>query len=66
MYVKPLNGRKVPDPAHGDLLPVEGRTWPNDQYCQRRIMDGDVEETADPNAEPAKAEAKPVSESKTK
>ncbi|MDX8956921.1 DUF2635 domain-containing protein, partial [Salmonella enterica] len=25
MFVKPVKGRSVPDPARGDLLPVEGR-----------------------------------------
>ncbi|HCR5541936.1 TPA: DUF2635 domain-containing protein, partial [Shigella flexneri] len=25
MFVKPLKGRSVPDPARGDLLPSEGR-----------------------------------------
>ncbi|EJO9958049.1 DUF2635 domain-containing protein, partial [Salmonella enterica] len=25
MFVKPVKGRSVPDPAHGDLLPEEGR-----------------------------------------
>ncbi|TCC58950.1 DUF2635 domain-containing protein, partial [Citrobacter braakii] len=25
MFVKPLKGRSVHDPARGDLLPVEGR-----------------------------------------
>ncbi|HCS2918230.1 TPA: DUF2635 domain-containing protein, partial [Shigella flexneri] len=24
MFVKPLKGRSVPDPARGDLLPSEG------------------------------------------
>ncbi|EEK3938953.1 DUF2635 domain-containing protein, partial [Salmonella enterica] len=24
MFVKPVKGRSVPDPAHGDLLPEEG------------------------------------------
>ncbi|WP_235243421.1 DUF2635 domain-containing protein, partial [Escherichia coli] len=25
MFVKPLKGRSVPDPARGDLLPSDGR-----------------------------------------
>ncbi|EIX4153900.1 TPA: DUF2635 domain-containing protein, partial [Escherichia coli] len=25
MFVKPVKGRSVPDPARGDLLPTEGR-----------------------------------------
>ncbi|EIX4153892.1 DUF2635 domain-containing protein, partial [Salmonella enterica subsp. enterica serovar Derby] len=25
MFVKPVKGRSVPDPARGDLLPAEGR-----------------------------------------
>ena len=58
MYVKPLNGRQVPDPAHGDILPVEGRYVVDDQYWQRRILDGDIE-VAD-----APVEAKPAAETK--
>jgi hypothetical protein len=49
MYVKPLSGRQVPDPQHGDILPPEGRNVTDDQYWQRRILDGDVAEAEDPN-----------------
>lgn len=58
MYVKPLENRQVPDPAHGDVLPVEGRNVVDDQYWQRRILDGDIEVTADPNAEKPAVETK--------
>ena len=43
MYVKPKDGRQVPDPDRGDVLPVEGREVNDQQYWQRRIEDGDVE-----------------------
>lgn len=42
MFVKPAEGRAVPDPALGDLLPAEGREVPDNQYWQRRRDDGDV------------------------
>lgn len=29
MFVKPVKGRSVPDPARGDLLPAEGRNRGN-------------------------------------
>ncbi|EIA1542774.1 DUF2635 domain-containing protein, partial [Escherichia coli] len=29
MFVKPVKGRSVPDPARGDLLPAEGRNPPH-------------------------------------
>lgn len=43
MFVKPINGRSVPDPARGDLLPVEGRNVDENQYWYRREIDGDIE-----------------------
>lgn len=43
MFVKPINGRSVPDPAHGDLLPEEGRNVDESQYWYRREIDGDIE-----------------------
>lgn len=65
MYVKPLENRQVPDPFHGDILPPEGRNVSDDQYWQRRILDGDVEMTEDPNAlDNAKVEAKPAADPK--
>ena len=65
MYIKPLENRQVPDPAHGDIIPPEGRNVTDDQYWQRRILDGDIEVAADPNAlDNAKTEAKPVAETK--
>lgn len=48
MYVKPNAGRKVPDPARGDLLPEAGRNVEPSQYWQRRVADGDVVEVQDP------------------
>ncbi|HLO63159.1 MAG TPA: DUF2635 domain-containing protein [Azonexus sp.] len=51
MYVKPTEGRTVPDPARGDTLPPQGRTVEASQYWQRRLADGDVVE-AEPEPEP--------------
>jgi hypothetical protein len=46
IFVKPVDGRQVPDPARGDLLPSEGRSVESYQYWQRRIAEGDVVEVA--------------------
>ena len=51
LYVKPGDGRAVPDPEHGgELLPAEGRAVPNTAYWQRRVKDQDVV-LADPPVE---------------
>ncbi|WP_414454225.1 DUF2635 domain-containing protein [Enterobacter roggenkampii] len=42
MFVKPINGRSVHDPARGDLLPEEGRNVDESQYWYRRELDGDI------------------------
>lgn len=42
MFVKPLKGRSVPDPARGDLLPSDGRNVEENSYWLRRIAAGDV------------------------
>ncbi|EAN1851982.1 DUF2635 domain-containing protein, partial [Salmonella enterica] len=42
MFVKPVKGRSVPDPAHGDLLPEEGRNVDENNYWLRREAAGDV------------------------
>lgn len=44
MYIKPIQGRIVPDPERGDILPSEGREVELTQYWQRRLADGDVVE----------------------
>ena len=44
MFVKPVEGRHVPDPQRGDTLPAEGREVEPTQYWQRRVADGDVVE----------------------
>lgn len=46
MFVKPVEGRQVPDPQRGDTLPAEGREVEPTQYWQRRVADGDVVEAA--------------------
>jgi hypothetical protein len=43
MLVKPKDGRSVPDPARGDLLPDAGRNVEESQYWYRRVQDGDIE-----------------------
>ena len=48
MFVKPVEGRRVPDPQRGDTLPAEGREVEPTQYWQRRVADGDVVEAAPP------------------
>lgn len=53
MYVKPVDGRQVPDPERGGLVPTEGAEVPRSQYWIRRLADGDVIETA--AAAPAKS-----------
>ena len=46
MFVKPCEGRTVPDPDRGDILPADGREVAPSQYWQRRVKDGDVVEAA--------------------
>ena len=66
LYVKPGEGRAVPDPEHGgELLPAEGRSVPNTAYWQRRLKDHDVIE-AEPvpaASESASVEPKPAKRS---
>lgn len=44
MQVRPAEGRSVPDPQRGDLLPDAGRTVPRNAYWRRRVSAGDVVE----------------------
>lgn len=55
MFVKPKDGRSVPDPDRGDLLPASGREVSPSPYWYRRKLDGDV--VIDPPAEPEESEA---------
>lgn len=50
MFVKPVDGRTVPDPERGNApLSSDGReVEATDQYWQRRVADGDVVVTARP------------------
>ncbi|RQM76222.1 DUF2635 domain-containing protein [Aeromonas jandaei] len=64
MFVKPNDGRSVPDPDRGDLLPAEGREVIANQYWYRRQLDGDVvieppEEQAPESEQETTAEAAP-------
>lgn len=54
MFLKPVEGRQVPDPARGDHLPEGGRNVELTQYWQRRIADGDVVEAPPETAPVAK------------
>jgi hypothetical protein len=57
LYVKPAEGRAVPDPENGgELLPAAGRSVPNTAYWQRRLKDTDVIQ-AEPPKEPAPDES---------
>ncbi len=41
MFVKPVKGRSVPDPARGDLLPAEGRNVDENDWLRREAA-GDI------------------------
>ena len=40
--VLPAEGRVVPDPEAGDLLPLEGREVLDSAWWRRRLADGDI------------------------
>lgn len=61
MFVKPQDGRSVPDPDRGDLLPAEGREVIANQYWYRRQLDGDVVIETPVEQEP-EAEQEPTAE----
>ncbi|EPE8743127.1 DUF2635 domain-containing protein [Escherichia coli] len=42
MFVKPVKGRSVPDPARSDLLPAEGRNVDENNYWLSREAAGDI------------------------
>lgn len=44
MFVKPVEGRQVPDPEKGGVLPSDGRVVEPTAYWLRRVADGDVEQ----------------------
>ena len=48
MYIRPTEGRHVPDPERGGFLPPHGRYIEASQYWLRRINDGDIVETDPP------------------
>ncbi len=51
MFVVPLEGRRVPDPERGGLLPGSGATVPKTPYWMRRAADADVAEVTPEQAE---------------
>lgn len=54
MFIKPISGRRVPDPEKGGVVPPKGRVVvDHDQYWLRRLADGDVV-TVDQKSTPAK------------
>jgi hypothetical protein len=52
MKVIPIDGRSVPDPARGDLLPESGRNVEPSSYWLARIAAGDVREEPPANEVP--------------
>ncbi len=44
MFIKPIEGRRVPDPERGGFLPETGREIVMNQFWQRRMDDGDIVE----------------------
>lgn len=56
-FVKPRAGLLVPDPAHGDDLPAEGRAVAWSPYWARRENDADITVSKPTKAAPAKAAA---------
>lgn len=57
MFVKPVDGRLVPDPERGGDLPSGGRDVPATQYWLKRLADGDVAAEVT-ESEPAKRKGK--------
>lgn len=51
MFIKPVEGRQVPDPETGRALPETGREVEQTAYWMRRIKDGDVTVEKRPAAE---------------
>ena len=43
MFVKPIKGQSVPDPARGDILPPKGRNVEASAYWFRRKAAGEIE-----------------------
>jgi len=44
MFIRPKNGKQIPDPVRGGFLPETGANVDeNDIYWQRRLGDDDVE-----------------------
>lgn len=58
MFIKPVQGRHVPDPERGGQLLPEGRQVESTQYWLCRLRDGDVVEVA-PTAQKPKGAVKP-------
>jgi len=50
--VLPAEGRVVPDPEAGDLLPREGREVSDSAWWRRRLADGDITINAVQAAQP--------------
>ncbi|MBW9428674.1 DUF2635 domain-containing protein [Enterobacter kobei] len=56
MFVKPVAGRSVPDPARGDLLPEGGRNVEENSYWLRREADGDIKRADNVNPKKVKSD----------
>jgi len=59
MWIQPVPGRLVRDPAFHDVLPEAGREVEPSEYWQRRLRDGDITVLKRPAA------SKPANRSKT-
>ena len=58
MIIKPVNGKQVYDPEHGDYLPADGRNVEFNQYWARRLTNNDVEEVTNIKVKQEKRVAK--------
>lgn len=56
MFVKPIAGRSVPDPARGDLLPADGRNVEESNYWLRRETAGDIRRVKNVNSKKVKTD----------
>lgn len=66
MKVWPAPGRRVRDPANGQLLTRRGAEVPDNSYWRRRLADGDVlDAPPTPAAKPPKPPRRPTRVAKT-
>ncbi len=61
MFIKPIHGRTVLNPENNMPLSQEGSEVEDNQYWQRRLADGDVEEIAQADKNLSSAETEETS-----